>query len=160
MIAIYIDVQNLHKKTLDYGRKIDRERLYIYLSNKYKPNHIYYAVWYISSNEHIYARLKTIWYTMLFKETIVMSDGQIKWNVDIDIAIKTSFDICRYGLSKAYLITNDGDYNTLIQTCIDEGVFGWLVVADRQTASHLIKKFKKTILDIQDIKVKIQKTSA
>jgi uncharacterized LabA/DUF88 family protein len=157
MIAVYIDVQNTHKATQKLWWLIDWQKLYIYLSDKYKADHIYYAVWYIASNQGIYTKLENIGYIMLYKETMVMHDGQVKGNVDIDIAIRSTVDIRRNWLSKAYLITNDGDYNTLIQFFIDEWVLWWLILSDRKSASYLIKKLNKTILDIQDIQSKIQK---
>jgi hypothetical protein len=61
-------------------------------------------------------------------------------DVYIDIAIRAIFDICEEWLQKAYLITNDGDYNTLIHTFKQRWVFGYLITPDSKTASHLIKR--------------------
>lgn len=68
------------------------------------------------------------------KEHLTMID------VYIDIAIRAIFDICEEWLQKAYLITNDGDYNTLIHTFKQRWVFGYLITPDSKTASHLIKR--------------------
>lgn len=44
MKIVYIDAQNVHRKTLDYNWKIDRAKLFVYLNEKYNPDIIYYAV--------------------------------------------------------------------------------------------------------------------
>ncbi len=61
---------------------------------------------------------------MLYKKVIVLPNGEIKGNVDIDIAIKTAIDAWKNNLSKAYLITNDGDYNTLVDFLMTHNIFG------------------------------------
>lgn len=155
MKIVYIDAQNTHRKTVDYNRRIDRRKLFIYLHEKYKVDIIYYAVGYVKQYEWLYKLLENIWYKMLFKDTVVLPNWEIKGNVDIDIAIRSMLDLCRRGLEKAYLITNDGDYNTLMKTFIEEWVFGGLIVSDDKSASKLIKKFNRTILSLQDIKSKI-----
>lgn len=157
MKIVYIDVQNVHRKTLDYGRKIDRHKFFIYLKAKYSADIIYYAVWYIEVYKSYYEYLKKIWYVMLYKETILLPTGEIKGNVDIDIAITCIYDLWKNNLQVAYLVTNDGDYNSLIKKLIEEKVFGGLIVPDRKTASRLIKKFNRTILDIQEIRAKVKK---
>ncbi len=155
MRAVYIDAQNVHRKTIDNNRRINWQRLFVYLCEKYKIDVIYYAVGYVKKYEKLYNMLERIWYTMLYKETIILSNGEIKGNVDIDIAIRCILDMCRCNLQKAYLITNDWDYNTLMKTLIEEGIFWWLIVADDKSISQLLKKFDRTILDLQYIREKI-----
>jgi uncharacterized LabA/DUF88 family protein len=125
MKAIYIDVQNIHRKTLDHGRMIDRQRLYRYLYEKYSPDRIYYVVWYIAKYHSTYQNLENIGYTMIFKETLVLPNGEVKGNVDIDIAIKVIEDARENGLTGVYLITNDGDYNSLVAWCLQRHMFSW-----------------------------------
>lgn len=85
MKIIYIDVQNTHRKTIDYDWIIDRKRFYTYLKDKYKFDVIYYAVWYVIKYHYFYTQLEKIWYTMLYKKTLILPDWTVKWNVDIDI---------------------------------------------------------------------------
>lgn len=136
---------------------IDWKKLFVYLKAKYKVDIIYYAVWYVDKYQLMYEALEKIGYKMLYKETIQLPDGRIKWNVDIDIAIKSIMELRKDWLQKAYLISNDWDYNTLIKVLIEEWVFGWLIVPDKRTASKLIKKFNRIVLDLQEIRHKIKK---
>ncbi|HMY80525.1 MAG TPA: NYN domain-containing protein [Candidatus Absconditabacterales bacterium] len=156
MNIVYIDVQNTHKATQKLGWLIDWKKFFIYLKDKGRANTIYYAVGYISENQGWYDTLSAIGYTMLYKETIRLPNGETKGNVDIDIAIKVLLDFYEGGLTKTYLITNDGDYNTLIKMCQQKGIRGKLFTPDIHTASTLLKKIDNPI-DINDIKHKIQK---
>ena len=58
--------------------------------------------------------MRDIGYTVIFKETLILPNGDIKGNVDIDIAIQVLLDLLEGELSSAYLVTGDGDYNTLV----------------------------------------------
>ena len=159
MKVVYIDVQNVHTATKKLWWLIDWQRFFVYIKEKYKPDIIYYAVWYVPKYQDFYANLESIGYTLLLKKTLILPDGTIKGNVDIDIAIQAMLDLCRNWLQQAYLITNDGDYyNTLVKRLLDEWVFSGLIVPDSLTASKLIKEYNYTILDLQDIQMKIKKT--
>lgn len=157
MNRVYIDVQNTHKATQKLWWLIDWKKFFIYLKDKCKADTIYYAVWYIPKNQWWYDTLSAIWYTMLHKETIRLPSWETKWNVDIDIAIKALIDLYEWWLTKIYLITNDGDYNTLIKVCQQKWIRGKLFTPDIHTASTLLKRLDNPI-DINDIKHKIQKT--
>lgn len=60
MIAVYIDVQNTHKRTLEQGWKIDREKLFVYLKENMRPDIIYYAVGKRKEFQHIYNQLENL----------------------------------------------------------------------------------------------------
>ncbi len=156
MNIVYIDVQNSHKATQKLWRLIDWDKFYIYLKDKCKADIVYYAVWHRHEFQNQYDKLTNIWYAMLYKETTLLPNGELKWNVDIDIAIRAIFDICKEWLSKAYLVTNDGDYNTLIEVFQDYWVWWKLITPDINTASKLLKRITRPI-DIDDIKNRIQK---
>jgi len=55
-----------------------------------------------------------IGYEIIFKEVSIHSDGSIKGNVDIDVAIKAMNDSAGELLHEAYLVTTDSDFNSLI----------------------------------------------
>ncbi len=93
---------------------------------------------------------------MLFKETGKFH-WEVKGNVDIDIAIRSIFDLQEQSLVSAYLISNDGDYNTLLKVWKEQWIFGWLIVPDAKTASHMTTKIAKDFLDLQRIKHLIMK---
>ncbi len=158
MKVVYIDAQNLHKKTLEYHWLIDREKFYVYLRQNCKADVIYYAIWYIQRYDTLYTYLSSIGYTMLFKKVTLFSDGTIKWNVDIDIAIRSIFDLFEEWLTKAIVVSNDWDYNTLVDVLKEKNVFDRLLLPDGATASQQLKQSAWTyIQDVQRIRHLIEK---
>jgi hypothetical protein len=158
MIAIYIDVQNTHMRTLEQGRTIDWEKFLIYLKENMCADKIYYAVGKRKEFDLYYIHLETLWYTMLYKKTLILPNGEIKGNVDIDIAIQSVIDSYDKDLQQAYLITNDGDYNSLVDFFKSKNIFWGLITGNFQTAGRLLRKSAgKDIWDIQRIRHLIEK---
>ncbi len=88
MKIVYIDSQNIHKWIQDYhGWIIDWRRFFIYLKDKYLVDEIKIFFWFLKEQRWLYKKLKKIWYKICFKDTLILPDGSIKWNVDIDIVI-------------------------------------------------------------------------
>ena len=94
---------------------------------------------------------------MLYKEVITKPNWDIKGNVDIDIAIRLILDMCEEWLKSAYIVTNDGDYNTLINLCKERYVLGWLITPDAVKASKMLTKIAWDIIDMQEIRQYIEK---
>ena len=158
MKIVYIDPQNLHKKTLEYCRLIDWKKFYVYLKQNCKADIVYYAVWYIPKYDSLYKYLSSLGNTKLFKKVTLISDGTIKWNVDIDIAIRSIFDFFEEWLTKAIVVSNDWDYNTLVDVLKKRNVFDRLLLPDGATASQQLKQSAWAyVQDIQRIKHLIEK---
>ncbi|MDD3262986.1 MAG: NYN domain-containing protein [Candidatus Absconditabacteria bacterium] len=95
---------------------------------------------------------------MFIKETLILPDGTTKGNVDIDIAIIGLRDVYEKSISKAYIVTGDGDYNSLIDFWIEKQIFGKAILPGIRNSSKLLtKSAKKQILDIIPLQKKLQK---
>jgi len=57
---VYIDAQNLYIQIQNLGWKMDYQKLYIYLTEKYKAKKIYYFIGFISENKKLYEFLRDI----------------------------------------------------------------------------------------------------
>jgi len=137
---------------------IDWQKFFIYLKQNCNVDIIYYAVWYLQKYDKFYKYLSFVWYTMLFKEVTVLPNWTIKWNVDIDIAIRSIFDFFEEWLKKAIIISNDWDYNTLVDVLKERNVFDFLMVIYSATASKQLRKSAwPYIQDIQRIRHLIEK---
>jgi hypothetical protein len=158
MKIAYIDVQNVHRKTLSYHRLIDWKKFLIYLKENCKVDIIYYVVWYIAKYDYLYTYLSSLWYTLLFKKVTILPNGTVKWNVDIDIAIRSIFDFFEEWLQKAIVVSNDWDYNTLVDVLKQRNVFDCLMVVDYITASKQLRQSAwNCYQDLQRIKHLIEK---
>ncbi len=158
MKIVYIDVQNVHRRITDRWWVLDWQKFYAYLKDHLSPDIIIFAVGYLTTNKDFYQQLCSYGYTMLYKEVILKPDGSIKWNVDIDIALRAAFDICEEWLAIAHVVTNDGDYNSLLKSCKERGVLWHLIVPDASKASKLLVNLISHLIDIQDIRHHVEKT--
>lgn len=71
---------------------------------------------------------------------MILPNGETKGNVDIDIAIHGVLDTVEWWLSKAYLVSGDGDYNTLVDFWRERKALGRVLIPHREKASKLLKK--------------------
>lgn len=156
MKILYIDVQNVLGRVWGYWREIDRAKFYDYVTVRYEIDKVYYAVWYLPHLQWEYDIMMSCWYELLLKETII-NNGKTKWNVDIDIAIRSIFDLTDATLTEAYLMTNDGDYNTLIKTFQEYRVWGRLIAPDIRTASKALTRIVQDPIDLQYLRKLVEK---
>lgn len=157
MKIVYIDSQNIHKWIEELWWKIDWEWFYLYLKRKFEVEEVKMFLWYVKKYERFYKKLSNIWYKLIFKETLILPNGNIKWNVDIDIAIQVMLDIFEWGLWKVYLVTWDWDYNTLVDLLKQRKLLWRVLIPNRKKASKLLKKSAWADIQVlEDIKFFIE----
>lgn len=160
MKIVYIDSQNVHKGIEELWWLIDWKLFYIYLKSKFDIDKVKIFFGYVKKYEKLYKFLKEIWYDVIFKETLVLPNGEIKWNVDIDIAIHVMLDTFEWWLLKVYLITWDGDYNTLVYFLKNRQLLWRVLIPNKNKASKLLKKSAwPDIQTLEDLKFLIEKKS-
>lgn len=158
MKIVYIDMQNIHKSTVEQWRIIDRWLFLKYLHEKFLIDQAIMFVGYIQKYKHFYDKLTGVWYMLVFKEVLVRKDGTIKWDVDIDIAIHAMKHISDNNISEAYLVTGDADYNSLINEWTKIEKFGKLLVPNLNKTLYILRKAAGWKLQpLSDIKHRIEK---
>lgn len=159
MKVVYIDSQNIHKWIFDYHWWIiDWKHFFVYLKDKYKVDKVKIFFWFIKEQKWLYFKLEKIWYEVCFKETLILPNGNVKWNVDIDIAIFVLRDYYENNISFAYLVTWDWDYNSLVDFLEEKNVFWKVFVPWVSNTSVLLRKSaKKKLVDLVPMKNKLQK---
>lgn len=159
MKIVYIDAQNIHKSLQVYHSwTLDRKRFFIYCKEKFQADTIKIFFWYVPKYSSLYKKLKDYGYVVCFKETLILPDGTIKGNVDIDIAIIALQDYYESNIDQTFLVTWDGDYNSLIEFFIKKNIFWSVLVPWVENSSVLLKRAaKKQLIDIAPMKKKLQK---
>ena len=74
------------------GRMIDRESFLGYSKKKFEIDTAKIFFGYIPRYETFYKELRQQGYEVVFKETMILPNGETKGNVDIDIAIHGVLD--------------------------------------------------------------------
>lgn len=100
MVIVYIDYQNFFVWFMKLWYSLLRDRIFVYLKDKYKAQHIKIFLWYQEKYKSLYENLPNIWYELIFRESVIGSLGREKANVDTDIVLESSRDYYERGLQK------------------------------------------------------------
>jgi len=112
----------------------------------------------LKSQKWLYQKLENIWYEVCFKETLILPNWSIKWNVDIDIAIFALKDFYEKSVSEAFLVTWDWDFNSLVYFWIEKEIFWKVIIPWVKNSSVLLKRLaKNNILDLAELEIKLKK---
>jgi len=111
----YIDGANLHKGIKSLGWNMDYARLRIWLSEKYAVKRAYLFIGMVPKFNDLYKFLQEVGYTLVFKETVRDSVGNIKGNCDADLVLQAARDYYEHHFDRAVLVSSDGDYACLVK---------------------------------------------
>jgi uncharacterized LabA/DUF88 family protein len=135
----FIDSQNLNLAIRDQGWTLDFGRFRKYLSDKYGVVRAFLFIGYLPTNQNLYTTLQQQGYILIFKPTLVLSDGRVKGNVDAELVLHAMIEYSNY--EKAVIVSGDGDFNCLIKYLRDRGKLEKLVIPNRQKFSSLLREF-------------------
>src|SRR3989344_6349831 len=123
----YIDAANLHKGIRDSGWELDYQRFRVWLTDKYDIGIAYLFIGLVPDKKDLYTRLQEIGYVLVYKEVTYDGRGKVKGNCDTDLAVKTVVDFYEKNFHQAVLVSNDGDYASLVKFLKEKGAFKTLV---------------------------------
>jgi uncharacterized LabA/DUF88 family protein len=135
----FIDSQNLNLAIRDQGWTLDFGRFRKYLADKYGVVRAFLFIGYLPTNQNLYTTLQQQGYILIFKPTLVLSDGRVKGNVDAELVLHAMIEYPNY--EKAVIVSGDGDFHCLIKYLRDRGKLEKLVVPNRQKFSSLLREF-------------------
>ena len=133
----FIDTQNLYMASREAGWKVNWERFFIYLREKFKVKRAYIFVGYLPQNVDWYEALREIGYSLVFKE-VVYQGRVVKGNVDVELAVKTMIDLEFF--DKAVLVSNDGDFAYLVKYLNRQNKLETVLSTSHKKSSYLLRK--------------------
>ena len=153
----FIDSQNFYLGMRDLGWKVDFDKLRIYLKQKYKIRRAFMFFGYIHKNEGLYRYLEKAGFELVFKPVIKGYQDKFKGNCDVDLTLRSMIE---YGeFDKAFIITSDGDFYSLIKYLCDNSKLLVLMSLFTLSCSKLLKiAAKDRIQFIGDLKNKLEIT--
>ncbi len=149
----YIDSTNLDK-ALKYGLfwKLDYAKFRVWLRDKYKVERAYLFIGFIAKYKERYQYLQECGFTLVFKD-VIYSRGKLKGNCDSDLLAKAFFDLYEGDLSKAVIVTSDGDYAPLVKALRDKDCLEVILSPSRaDKCSILLKRTGAPIAYLNDQK--------
>ena len=137
---IYIDGANLHQGIKSQDWELDYKRFYIWLNDKYRPEKIFIFLGFIKENQFLYDFLEKCGFLLIFKETLTLKNGTTKGNADTELAIQAMINFYENQMSRAILISGDGDFSCLLDFWEKKNVVGIVLPPYPKFCSYLIKK--------------------
>jgi uncharacterized LabA/DUF88 family protein len=149
-IYAFIDSQNLNLGTsLDIkkrgkivykGWKLDMKKFYKYLSDKFRVTRAFLFVGYIPQNKRMYDSFKHFGYELVFKPTVIDSEGKAKGNIDAEIVLYAScLKLNEY--DEAVFVSGDGDFYCLYEFLQKKGKLKNIIIPNKYSESSLLNRF-------------------
>lgn len=138
---VFIDSQNLYLWVKSQWRNLDYEKFFRFLKDKYKADKVFMCIWYRAWNESLYAELQQIWFILIFKPTLELKNGVIKWNVDAELVLHSMIQYSNY--DKAIIVSGDWDFYCLIEYLEKRQKLGAIIIPNKFWYSSLLKKYEK-----------------
>jgi uncharacterized LabA/DUF88 family protein len=135
----FIDSQNLNLAIRDQGWTLDFGRFRKYLADKYGVVKAFLFIGFIPTNETLYTNLQKQGYILVFKPTLLLSDGRVKGNVDAELVLHTMIEFPNY--EKAVIVSGDGDFHCLIKYLRDKKKLEKLIIPNQKKYSSLLREF-------------------
>jgi uncharacterized LabA/DUF88 family protein len=110
----------------------------------------------MQENQALYANLQRAGFILQFKEVSKDHTGKAKGNVDVDLTLRVADKLSEY--DRAVLVTNDGDFASVVSYLIDKEKFATVLIPNRAKCSYLLRKAAKGHIDyLDEVRGKIER---
>lgn len=161
VIYAFIDSQNLNlsvrndiKEKKYKGWVLDFKRFYVYLKDKYKVDRSFLFIGRIDGQERLYMFLESVGYEMVYKPTLINSDGKAKGNVDAELVLHAMIEYPNY--DKAIIVSGDGDFHCLIEYLDKMDKLSKIMIPNKASYSSLLRKFHNKMVYVSDLRKKLE----
>ena len=151
----FIDSQNLNLGIQTMGWKLDFQRFFVYLQEKYGIAKAYLFIGYIPENQAMYTALQEYGYVLIFKPILRYNTGIVKGNIDAELVLQAMIDYQQY--NKAIIISSDGDFYCLVDYLYKQNKLGLVLSPSKNKCSALLQKAaREKIKYIDNLKEKLE----
>ena len=154
----FIDGQNLYLNILSQGWRLDYQKFRILLTEKYGVKNAYIFIGYLDNRQALYKDLQEKGYIVIFKPTLIYTDGKTKGNCDAELVLHSMIEINNY--NKAVIVSGDGDFYCLIEYLRNLNKLEAVLIPNSKSYSALLKKTntqrEKFLYFLNEMKTKIE----
>ena len=136
----YIDGQNMYMLLKEAGWEIDWSEFARHLKEKHKVGEVYYFPgFYKESRKRFYKKLRSLGFTLVFKEHKEEQKSEKKGNADSLMIFAVLTDMINRGdaMSDVILVSGDGDFFDLVKFLIQKEKFKTILLPTRKGSSWL-----------------------
>jgi uncharacterized LabA/DUF88 family protein len=156
-LSIQNDILNKSNKLIYHGWKLDFQRFYIYLKDKFKIAKAYYFIGFMPENKHLFRFLESAGYQVIYKPTLEYVEGKekrIKGNVDAELVLHTMIEFPNY--NKAIIVAGDGDYHCLIKYLEEQNKLLHVLIPNKYSFSSLLREYHRYLIYVSDLQSKLE----
>jgi len=146
--AAFIDGNNLHHSTIGMGWLLDTKKFRRHLEELYGVYKAYYFIGRIEQQQQLYDTLESRGYELVFKDTYIDVNGNVKGNIDPELILKAMIQYRVY--KKAIIVTSDGDFSCLVEYLIKKNKLLAVIASSKGGCSHLLEKAAGTYISYMD----------
>lgn len=150
----FIDSQNLNLAVQEQGWKLDFKRFRKYLEDKYDVSKAFLFIGYVPTQQSLYTALQEYGYVLIFKPTLMLSEGRVKGNVDAELVLHAMIEFPNY--DQAVIVTGDGDFHCLVEHLKKQGKLRRLLIPNRHKYSALLRRFASDMAFVSDLRGKLE----
>jgi uncharacterized LabA/DUF88 family protein len=157
-LSVRNSVENRKGEIIYNGWDLDFKRFFIYLQDKYRVDKAYLFIGRVAGNEALYTYLENIGYTVIYKPTLVYTEGKkkvIKGNLDAELVLHTMIEYPNF--SKAMIVAGDGDYYCLVEYLESQKKLLNVFIPNRYKFSSLLRKYFKYFVYVSDLRGKLER---
>lgn len=155
-LSVLKDISNSKGVTIYKGWKLDFQRFFIYMKDKYKVKKAFLFIGRVAGNEGLYKFLESVGYQLVYKPTldyIVGEEKQIKGNVDAELVLHAMIEYPNY--DKAIIVSGDGDYHCLIEYLHSQNKLLKIIIPNKLRYSSLLRKYYRYMVFVTDLQAKL-----
>lgn len=136
---IYIDAANILLSAENIGFKLDLNKLFIHLKDKYKNCRIIFFIGNIKALTILQEILTQNDVEVCIKQ-VAREGGKLKANCDVDLTNRVTIDVERDLVDMAVIMTGDGDFAVLFDYIKDMQKYSRCISMSRANTSIFIRR--------------------
>lgn len=152
----YIDGANLHRGSHSLGWELDYARFRIWMKENHSITHAYIFLGYVPRYAEKYASLRDAGFILVFKETVIGANKQVKGNCDADLVLRAVCDTYEDDYDEAIIVSSDGDYTCLVRFLNKKKRFR-AIISPHARCSILLRQMNLPVTYLNDIRRLVQK---
>lgn len=130
----------MYKGVQELGWVLDYKRFRVWLREKYHVVSAYLFIGLMPGNQDLYNSLREAGYNLVFKEVVYDNAGKPKGNCDADLVLHVTCDAYESNMTKAIIVTSDGDYASLVKFLQGRGQIEVVLSPARQEKCSVLLK--------------------
>lgn len=152
---VYIDASNLKFGVEQSNWSLDYKSFRSWLRDKFDATRVVLFLGLVPRHTGLYNSLQRVGYELSFRPITIGKDGKTKGNVDGELILQVAQDYYEKKLSKAVLVSGDGDYYCIVEFLKEKNVPVTVVSPNKKYLSLLLKRTNVPIVILEDFKHKL-----